>query len=248
MFVMDDSNCPEVMFYDTSYSGSPTSQVIYWSYDFGDGNSSTMPNTSNTYASNGTYLVCLTIATSDGCVSTYCDSVVVDCIQGSSCDAMFYYQNDSSCTYYFFDYSSASTGIVEWDWSFGDGGTSTDQHPVYTYSANGWYNVCLTMTSADSCTNTYCDSVYVNCIAGLTSESLDNYTISPNPANDHLNITIENASEARYEIVGLNGAVYKTGRLSNQLNTIDVSLLSNGIYLLKLESMGRIAVSKFAKN
>jgi PKD repeat protein len=35
-----------------------------------------------------------------------------------------------------------------WEWDFGDGGTSTDQHPLYTYDAEGTYSVTLTARSA----------------------------------------------------------------------------------------------------
>ena len=35
-----------------------------------------------------------------------------------------------------------------WEWNFGDGGTSTDQHPQYTYEAEGTYSVTLAARSA----------------------------------------------------------------------------------------------------
>jgi hypothetical protein len=35
-----------------------------------------------------------------------------------------------------------------WEWSFGDGGSSTEQNPVYTYAAEGRYSVGLTARSA----------------------------------------------------------------------------------------------------
>jgi PKD repeat protein len=35
-----------------------------------------------------------------------------------------------------------------WEWDFGDGGTSTDQSPMYTYDADGTYTVTLTARSA----------------------------------------------------------------------------------------------------
>ncbi len=36
-------------------------------------------------------------------------------------------------------------GASGWQWNFGDGGTSTAQHPTHTYSANGLYDVRLTV-------------------------------------------------------------------------------------------------------
>ena len=39
--------------------------------------------------------------------------------------------------------------ITSWEWSFGDGGTTTTQHPVYTYKNEGNYTVSLKVTNAD---------------------------------------------------------------------------------------------------
>lgn len=38
---------------------------------------------------------------------------------------------------------------TSWAWTFGDGGTSTDQNPLYTYTTTGTYTVSLTVTNAN---------------------------------------------------------------------------------------------------
>ncbi len=43
----------------------------------------------------------------------------------------------------FSDYSQGT--ITGWNWSFGDGSSSTEQYPVHTYRVNGTYNVTLTV-------------------------------------------------------------------------------------------------------
>jgi len=48
-------------------------------------------------------------------------------------------------TVQFTDLSSANT--VAWLWDFGDGGTSTEQHPSYEYTAEGDYTVSLTASN-----------------------------------------------------------------------------------------------------
>lgn len=42
--------------------------------------------------------------------------------------------------------------IVSWDWDFGDGQTSTEQHPFHTYEAYGTYPVTLTVTDNEGAT------------------------------------------------------------------------------------------------
>lgn len=54
-------------------SGSPQS----WSWTFGDGSSSTDSVTSHVYPTPGTYVVCLTIVTPNGCSDTICDSIEI---------------------------------------------------------------------------------------------------------------------------------------------------------------------------
>ncbi|MCX6259188.1 MAG: PKD domain-containing protein, partial [Bacteroidia bacterium] len=51
----------------------------------------------------------------------------------------------------FFHFQDQSSGqIKHWQWSFGDGVTSTLQNPSHTYSAGGTYFVCLTVSDSDS--------------------------------------------------------------------------------------------------
>ncbi|MBI1191922.1 MAG: PKD domain-containing protein [Bacteroidetes bacterium] len=53
--------------------------------------------------------------------------------------------------------SNSPTG---WAWTFGDGGTSADQNPVYTYTANGTFSVCLTASNGTG-SDTKCQSLVV---------------------------------------------------------------------------------------
>ncbi|XOV67271.1 MAG: PKD domain-containing protein [Fluviicola sp.] len=61
----------------TDMSTAQGDPAISWSWDFGDGNTSTMQNPNHTYAAPGQYIVCLTVTNS--CSSdTYCDTVEVE--------------------------------------------------------------------------------------------------------------------------------------------------------------------------
>jgi PKD repeat protein len=66
-----------------------------------------------------------------------------------------------------FTNTSSCNGVSTYVWDFGDGNNSFLNAPVHTYSNNGYYLVCLTIICADSntgvtCTDVYCDSVYVS--------------------------------------------------------------------------------------
>lgn len=49
----------------------------------------------------------------------------------------------------FVDQSRSDSPILEWEWDFGDGATSTDQNPTHQYAAEGEYTVSLSIATAD---------------------------------------------------------------------------------------------------
>jgi len=49
----------------------------------------------------------------------------------------------------FTDLSTSATGITDWLWNFGDGTTSTLQHPSKTYDNPGFYTVSMTATDSE---------------------------------------------------------------------------------------------------
>ncbi len=69
-------------------------------------------------------------------------------------------------------FTDTSTGSpTSWLWSFGDGGTSTAQHPMHAYASKGTYTVSLTATNAHGSsieTKTGYVTVYQPVDAGFT--------------------------------------------------------------------------------
>lgn len=53
--------------------------------------------------------------------------------------------NSSVREIHFFDKSVAGSDIWHWLWNFGDGNTSSEEHPTHEYSADGCYTVSLTV-------------------------------------------------------------------------------------------------------
>ncbi|MCC7502398.1 MAG: T9SS type A sorting domain-containing protein, partial [Flavobacteriales bacterium] len=66
--------------------------------------------------------------------------------------------------------SNASTGMgpLVFNWYLPDGSTSNSSSPTYTFTAPGTYGVCLTITPADACTSTLCDTVFVDTAGVIT--------------------------------------------------------------------------------
>ncbi|MCB0643779.1 MAG: PKD domain-containing protein, partial [Phaeodactylibacter sp.] len=153
-YYQPDPAQPIVQFQDQS-ADSPDS----WTWEFGDGTTSTDQNPLHTYANEGDYTVSLTTTSGDTCSSTVAQFVwvYIDTFQTADCQANFFfdYSNpDNPLELSFIDFSWPIGEIVSWAWDFGDGTSSTEQHPVHVYAAAGLYEVSLTITAMDGCTST----------------------------------------------------------------------------------------------
>jgi len=58
---------------------------------------------------------------------------------------------------------------TDWDWTFGDGGTSTDENPTYNYTSPGTYSVTLVVTNGEGSDNI----TYTNLITVGTTPTVD---------------------------------------------------------------------------
>ncbi len=70
-----------------------------------------------------------------------------------------------------------------------------------------------------------------NGITSVNKNKLDNFNIYPNPSKDIININISNNNET-YTIKNLLGVTVLEGELTEGNNTVDVSSLNNGNYII----------------
>ena len=100
----------------------------------------------------GTYDITLAATTSAGCngTVTHTGLVTVDPFPTAS----FNLVSDTGCVPFTAQFNNTSSNSASWFWDFGDGGTSTDQNPNYTYTSNGKYDVTLIAYSANGCADT----------------------------------------------------------------------------------------------
>ena len=146
-----------VNFFDFSVAFNDS--IIAWSWDFGDGNTSSVQNPTHTYANPGTYIVILTITTASGCMNAYTAIVTVG---PTPCTSNFIYTTAPAQLSVAFT-MQATGSYTNWYWTFGDGDSSNAANPVHTYATSGTYQVCLTIwDSAGTCQDTYCQTVSVN--------------------------------------------------------------------------------------
>ncbi|NLJ07594.1 MAG: choice-of-anchor D domain-containing protein, partial [Sphingobacteriales bacterium] len=101
-----------------------------------------------------------TVIDSNGCTATASASITqpTQLIGGFTCPSVLCLDDTVNFT------SSVSDGTApySYQWNFGNGQTSTQENPTYTYPAAGTFNVTLTITDANGCISTSNKSITIN--------------------------------------------------------------------------------------
>ena len=91
----------------------------------------------------------------------------------------------------------------------------------------------------------------MDCIAGLEElEAAEMIVyVYPNPANEHIEVQLNNSCAIDYIIYNFSGKVCQQGRRSNSIvHKLDVSEISQGIYLLEVLIGDRSEIIRLIKN
>ena len=148
-------------------NNTPNTGSCVW--NFGDGSAEVSgSNVSHSFGDYGYYDVSVTITDQNGCTS---DTTFEDYIYVRKPIPYMVADVNGGCaplTVNFSDTSSTTSPITTWHWDFGDGSTSNSPTPAHTYADTGTYNVTLTITNEEGCTETYTVDDFIG--AGMTPE------------------------------------------------------------------------------
>jgi PKD repeat protein len=181
-----------VVFTDSS-SDSPT----VWQWNFGDGDTTnaTDQNPVHTYLAPGTYTVSLTVSNAGGAdTATRTDYIVVSPAPITPPTASFTGSPTSGTAPLPVEFTdSSSNSPTVWQWTFGDGSTSTLQNPEHTYLAPGTYTVSLTVSNAGG-SNTQTRTNYITVSAAPVSPPVANFAGTPTSGTAPLPVTFTDLS------------------------------------------------------
>ena len=151
--ILSDSGCPPLTVAFTDLSQVVPGVDVTWHWDFGDGTVSTEQDPMHVYTSVGIHEVSLTITYNGGCsaVAVAENGVTVFPAPTASLSYTPTLVNVLEPEVQFID---RSTGAIAWQWSFGDGQTSMQQHPVVSYSDDGVFLVELVVMNDLGCADT----------------------------------------------------------------------------------------------
>lgn len=183
------SGCsPVVVQFTDQSTGNPTS----WSWDLGNGGSSTLQNPGATYITPGTYRVILTATNSNGSTK---DTAFITVYAAPS--IAFSTDTTDACGTKTVTFSNTTNpnaaGAVTYQWDFGDGDSSTVMSPTHTYNTAGTFTVTLVVTNSNGCTNTLTKTNYITVKAAPTANFTTANTAS---CSAPFNVSFTNSSIA----------------------------------------------------
>ena len=141
-------------------------------------------------------------------------------------------------------FSDSSNGATSWLWDFGDGSTSTDQHPIHVYSSSGTYDVTLTINDGSCGSNSSLTITEVN-------DDFD-VIIIPNPTTDQANIIFSNPISENFsvEIFSVDGKLIWQQNIENGADQVKIDLrnYSAAVYLISIQSESFSEIRRILKN
>ena len=127
-----------------TFTDQSTNSPTFWGWDFGDGGTSSEQNPSYTYNALGEYTVTLTVSNNGGLDNETKPNFVTVNAAGIAPNARFTADSDTVTLGTAISFTDQSTNSpTTWSWDFGDGNTSSEQNPSYTYDSVGHFTVIL---------------------------------------------------------------------------------------------------------
>jgi gliding motility-associated-like protein len=136
-----------------NFSDNSSSNIITWSYDFGDGiGASADQNPIYTYTNPGVYNVILSITSDRGCESMLGKKIIIHKLPSANFKVLsdICLGNEVEISY-LSDANDAN--VAAWNYIFGDGNFSTEQNPTHAYNYLSSFDVSLDVVSSEGCKN-----------------------------------------------------------------------------------------------
>jgi gliding motility-associated-like protein len=151
---------------NTAFTNTSTGSVSSYSWNFGNGSGSISQNPVYQYPQDGNYTVELSIISPNGCSSSTTNLIQVFPLPLVSINHVDVCQGTPMNLQAVASVPGGS--ITDYDWSLGDGNTSTVPNPSHLYASAGMYDVKLIITSNNSCVDSAMVEVEVGAPASVS--------------------------------------------------------------------------------
>jgi parallel beta-helix repeat protein len=152
-----------IIFTDTSFDDEG---IIIWSWDFGDGDNSTLKHPEHRFKKSGTYTVSLTVTDPFGLSDTISTNLFIR-NNPPHCDFSFSPSRPTDIEDVLFtDTSTDSDGVImNWTWVFGENITRYEQNVTYQFPDDGTYQVLLIVTDDEKASSSITKYIVVDNVA-----------------------------------------------------------------------------------
>ncbi len=147
-----------------------TSSNVSYSWGFGDASTSSIEYPTHQYASANTYNVLLQATTNLGCVADSIKQVVILDAPVVNFSISDHCQGDSLVLT---DLTTGSGAGFIYNWSFGDGLTSSSTEPAHLYATSGTFPVQLSVSSPNGCADNIIQVVAVSPVPNANFSNTD---------------------------------------------------------------------------
>jgi len=146
-------------------------------------------------------------------------------------------------------FTNTSIDAVSYSWTFGDGtGVTTTQNPTHVFADTLVHTVTLIVTSAGGCKDTITQVIDVHPSGIYEVNNSNAIGVYPIPTSDNITITVnENLLPTKAEtgfIYNTLGEVVKTFTITKTTQTIDISNLDAGSYMLRIGNINKRIVKE----
>ncbi|MFC2099511.1 PKD domain-containing protein [Candidatus Bipolaricaulota bacterium] len=141
---------PLIVALNASASNDPDGTIVSYEWSFGDGNTGTGMSGLHTFASQGAYIVTLTVTNNEGATATATTAILVTSPGNQLPVASFTADPTASFVPFDVDFDASASfdpdGIIAmYSWDFGDGDTGVGQTITHTFDTFGKHTVTLTV-------------------------------------------------------------------------------------------------------
>jgi PKD repeat protein len=211
--------------FDVEFTNTTIEGTTY-SWDFGDGTTSSMESPSHTYTDEGMFTVVLSATNTCG-TTTSSLTLEINALP----TAGFNSNSTTGCGPLTVEFNNASSSnVTDWSWTF-DGGTpatSTEENPTVTYATSGSYPVSLTVTSP----------------AGMDESTIENFVVVLAEPIAEIDVIISgNEITATNTGTGADAIAWTVGGESFTTDILEYEFEANGTYTIEMTAENECGTS-----
>lgn len=231
-----DSGCVPLDVSAQSASTIVKGSIRSFTYQWGDGSSTTTNDSSHTYAIPGTYSIKVIGESDQGCVDSVRLSNTIRVFENPVADFTYSPTEPSTLTE-FVEFKDSSKGdATKWEWEISDGSSYSGSLVAHNFSDSGSYSITLNIADDNGCEHDTTKRIYVN--ADLYVYTPNSFTPNGDGLNDRFGLSGVTAGVNKMEMEIYNRwgeRIFESSDVNNRWDgTYKGEPVQQGVYIYKV--------------